>query len=195
MLGEVRPRCPALREAHRARGRLGRRCSPTRERVSEDELARARSARCSSTTRSTSSTRRARPASQGRDALAPQHPQQRLLHRRDAAATPRQDRVCIPVPFYHCFGMVLGNLGLHVARRLHGRPGARASMPLAVLEAVAGRALHVALRRADDVHRRARPPALRRVRPLVPAHRHHGRLALPGRGDEAGAGRGCTCPR
>src|SRR6185437_8407989 len=21
-----------------------------------------------------------------------------------------QDRVCIPVPFYHCFGMVLGNL-------------------------------------------------------------------------------------
>jgi fatty-acyl-CoA synthase len=22
-----------------------------------------------------------------------------------------QDRVCIPVPFYHCFGMVLGNLG------------------------------------------------------------------------------------
>ena len=22
-----------------------------------------------------------------------------------------QDRVCVPVPFYHCFGMVLGNLG------------------------------------------------------------------------------------
>ena len=22
-----------------------------------------------------------------------------------------QDRVCIPVPFYHCFGMVMGNLG------------------------------------------------------------------------------------
>src|SRR5437763_14691346 len=21
------------------------------------------------------------------------------------------DRVCIPVPFYHCFGMVMGNLG------------------------------------------------------------------------------------
>ena len=27
------------------------------------------------------------------------------------AATPRDDRVCIPVPFYHCFGMVMGNLG------------------------------------------------------------------------------------
>src|SRR5205823_13495526 len=22
-----------------------------------------------------------------------------------------QDRVCLPVPFYHCFGMVMGNLG------------------------------------------------------------------------------------
>src|SRR5437763_636671 len=22
-----------------------------------------------------------------------------------------RDRVCVPVPFYHCFGMVLGNLG------------------------------------------------------------------------------------
>ena len=40
-----------------------------------------------------------------------QHPQQRLLRRPRAAATPRQDRVCIPVPFYHCFGMVMGNLG------------------------------------------------------------------------------------
>ena len=59
----------------------------------------------------------------------------------------------------------------------------------------AGRALHVALRRADHVHRRAGPPALRRVRPVVAAHRHHGRLAVPGRGDEAGRSRGCTCAR
>ncbi len=22
-----------------------------------------------------------------------------------------EDRICIPVPFYHCFGMVMGNLG------------------------------------------------------------------------------------
>ena len=28
------------------------------------------------------------------------------------------DRVCIPVPFYHCFGMVMGNLGGHLARRV-----------------------------------------------------------------------------
>ena len=64
---------------------------------------------------------------------------------------------------------------------------ARRSTPLAVLEAVAGRALHVALRRADDVHRRARPPALRASstsRSLRTGH--HGRRAVPRRGDEAG---------
>jgi fatty-acyl-CoA synthase len=46
------------------------------------------------------------------------------------------DRVCIPVPFYHCFGMVLGNL----ACTTHGAamiiPG-EAFEPLAVLETVA----------------------------------------------------------
>jgi fatty-acyl-CoA synthase len=45
------------------------------------------------------------------------------------------DRICIPVPFYHCFGMVLGNL----ACTTHGAamiiPG-EAFDPLAVLEAV-----------------------------------------------------------
>jgi fatty-acyl-CoA synthase len=37
-----------------------------------------------------------------------QHPQQRLFHRQAMRLTP-QDRLCIPVPLYHCFGMVLGN--------------------------------------------------------------------------------------
>ena len=47
-----------------------------------------------------------------------------------------RDRVCIPVPFYHCFGMVLGNL----ACSSHGAcivVPAEAFDPLAVLEAVA----------------------------------------------------------
>ena len=47
------------------------------------------------------------------------------------------DRVCIPVPFYHCFGMVMGNL----ACTSHGAamiiPG-EAYEPLLVLETVAG---------------------------------------------------------
>ena len=45
-----------------------------------------------------------------RDADAPQHPQQWLFHWRNAAALTPEDRLCIPVPLYHCFGMVLGNL-------------------------------------------------------------------------------------
>jgi fatty-acyl-CoA synthase len=53
---------------------------------------------------------------QGRHADAPQHPEQRLLHRR-GMRSPR-DRLCIPVPLYHCFGMVLGNL----ACITHGAP-------------------------------------------------------------------------
>jgi len=46
------------------------------------------------------------------------------------------DRVCIPVPFYHCFGMVIGNL----ACTTHGAcivVPSEAFDPLAVLEAVA----------------------------------------------------------
>src|SRR3954469_15013978 len=44
------------------------------------------------------------------------------------------DRVCIPVPFYHCFGMVMGNLGCttHGACMVIPAPS---SAPLATLEA------------------------------------------------------------
>ena len=95
------------------------------------------------------------------------------------------DRICIPVPFYHCFGMVMGNLVRDQPRRLHGHP--RAGLrPGRDAGGRAGRTLHLALRGAHHVHRRAVHPGLRRLRPVQPAHRHHGRLAVPGRGDEAG---------
>ena len=99
-----------------------------------------------------------------------------------------EDRICIPVPYYHCFGMVMGNLGGDVARRVHGHPGAgvRAGRHA---PGGAGRELHEPLRRADDVHRRARAPRVRRVRPVVAADRDHGRLAVPDRDDEALRGR------
>jgi fatty-acyl-CoA synthase len=32
----------------------------------------------------------------------------------DACAYTEEDRICIPVPFYHCFGMVMGNLACSV---------------------------------------------------------------------------------
>ena len=97
-----------------------------------------------------------------------------------------RDRVCIPVPFYHCFGMVLGNLACttHGARMVV--PG-EALRPAGGAGDGPGRALHVAVRRADDVHRASsiiRASASSTC--TIAADRHHGRLAVPGRGDEAG---------
>ncbi|BBZ15237.1 AMP-binding protein [Mycobacterium branderi] len=47
------------------------------------------------------------------------------------------DRVCIPVPFYHCFGMVLGNLGCtaHGATMVIPAPVFDAGATLAAIEA------------------------------------------------------------
>ena len=72
-----------------------------------------------------------------------------------------QDRVCIPVPFYHCFGMVMGNLGCTTHGACMVIPEAAFDAE-ATLRAVQAGALHEPLRRADDVHRPARAPALRR---------------------------------
>jgi fatty-acyl-CoA synthase len=46
------------------------------------------------------------------------------------------DRVCIPVPFYHCFGMVLGNLGCttHGATIIVPAPGFDAARTLAAVQ-------------------------------------------------------------
>ena len=46
-----------------------------------------------------------------------------------------RDRVCVPVPFYHCFGMVLGNLGCTTRGSCIVVP-AESFDPLAVLETV-----------------------------------------------------------
>ncbi len=47
----------------------------------------------------------------------------------------REDRVCIPVPFYHCFGMVLGNLACTTHGACMVIPG-EAFEPVAVMESV-----------------------------------------------------------
>jgi fatty-acyl-CoA synthase len=47
------------------------------------------------------------------------------------------DRICVPVPFYHCFGMVMGNLGALTHGACVVIPS-EAFEPRAVLEAVAG---------------------------------------------------------
>ena len=62
------------------------------------------------------------------------------------------DRMCVPVPFYHCFGCVMG-----IARRGDARRGDDHSCRVLQPRGDAGRdregALHDDLRRADDVHR------------------------------------------
>ena len=66
-----------------------------------------------------------------------------------------RDRICVPVPLFHVFGMVIGNLGATTR-------GACVVYPAPSFDAAAtlvgdrGRALHVALRGARHVHRRAR---------------------------------------
>ncbi|MFI5018382.1 MAG: AMP-binding protein [Dongiales bacterium] len=54
----------------------------------------------------------------------------------EAMRLTEQDRLCIPVPFYHCFGMVLGNLACLTHRACMVVPG-EGFDPLAVLETVA----------------------------------------------------------
>ena len=94
-----------------------------------------------------------------------------------------QDRICIPVPFYHCFGMVMGNLAAttHGACMVIPAPGFDPALTLA---AVGRGAVHLAVRRADDVHRRVGAARPRVLRPVLGAHRHHGRLAVPGVDDD-----------
>ena len=94
------------------------------------------------------------------------------------------DRVCHPGAVLPLLRHGAGQPGLHHARRRHRDPGARLRARGDAARGPAG-AVHVAVRGADDVHRRAGPARLRQLRPVVAAHRHHGRLAVPGRGDEA----------
>ena len=87
------------------------------------------------------------------------------------------DRVTLPVPFFHCFGCVLGVM----ANLTH-----RSTM-IIVEEFDAGLVLQaVHKERATSVygvptmfHRRTQPPRLRYVRSVQPAHGHHGRQPLP----------------
>ena len=112
---------------------------------------------------------------QGRHPHPPQHPQQRSFRGVAAGvhrARPRV-RAGAPVPLLRDGdGEPRGDLE-RLVHRLSGR-GVRSREDARGLPP---RALHEPVRRADDVHRTARPRALRRVRPELAAHRDHGGLA------------------
>ena len=93
-----------------------------------------------------------------------------------------QDRVCIPVPYYHCFGMVMGNL----ACTSHGAcmviPDG-AFDPVATLRAVQDERCTSLYGVPTMFIAELEHPEFEDVRPLQPAHRDHGRLAVPDRDD------------
>ena len=91
---------------------------------------------------------------QGRDAHPPQHPQQRLFHRRGAAADRSGPRL------HSGAALSLLRHGARQPRLHHPRRGDGLSVgrfrSAGEPRSRRGRALHRALRRADHVHRRAR---------------------------------------
>jgi len=133
MLAEVKARCPALREALVLEDGWEALLRDA-DRVSEDELARLESGlqfdepiNIQYTSGTTGFPKGATLSHHG------------ILNNAffigQRLAYSERDRVCIPVPFYHCFGMVLGNL----ACTTHGAcmvVPAEAFDPLATMEAV-----------------------------------------------------------
>ena len=176
--------CPDLRWSLVHRRRLGQRFNRKGDSVAEAELDEARGDAAVRRRHQHPVHLRHHRLPQGRHALAPQHPQQRLLRRPGAAATPRRDRVCIPVPFYHCFGMVLGNL----ACTAHGAcmvVPAEAYDPLTVLEAIQAERCTSLYGVPTMFIAELDHPRFAEFDLLVAAHRHHGRRALPHRADAA----------
>ena len=133
---------------------------------------------------------------EGRHAVAPQHPQQRLLHRRGLPLHRAPTGSASPCPSTTASAWCSGNLGLHHPRRRDGGPRRRRSTPAPTLRTVAGRALHQSLYGVPTMFiAELGHPDFDRFDLSVAAHRDHGRLAVPGRGDEAGASTTCTWTR
>ena len=93
-----------------------------------------------------------------------------------------EDRVCIPVPFYHCFGMVMGNLGCTTHGACMVIPEA-AFDPEATLRAVQEERCTSLYGVPTMFIAELEHPSFASLRPLQPAHRDHGRLAVPDRDD------------
>ena len=95
-----------------------------------------------------------------------------------------RDRICIPVPLYHCFGMVIGNL----AATTHGACivyPAEAFDPEATLRACATERCTSLYGVPTMFIAQLEHPSFAEHDLELAAHRHDGRLALPDRGDEA----------
>lgn len=95
-----------------------------------------------------------------------------------------RDRVCLPVPFFHCFGCVLGIM----ACITHGStivPVERYH-PVRVMHTIQAERCTATYGRSDHVHCHAGASRFFQIRFFLAAHRDHVRLALPGKGHGAG---------
>ncbi len=134
---------PAGRGTDRRNAEL-RRLARRRQRGTSSRGSSPSARRCSSMTRSTSSSRRARPA-QPKGATLTHH---NILNNGYFVGAAMHfseiDRLCIPVPLYHCFGMVLGNLVCitHGATMVYPDESFNAESVLEAIEAERCTALH-----------------------------------------------------
>ncbi len=94
------------------------------------------------------------------------------------------DRVCLPVPFYHCFGCVREPRRTHTRKR--SRLACRVVRRRIVPASGAGRAMHIPLRRTEHVHCPAGSSSLFTLPPRLAADWHHGGCSVPGRGHAPG---------
>ena len=175
MIGEVRPRCPELRDVLLV-GSPEWTALIAREHRQIPRSSPPRSVGCPRTTRSTSSTH---PAPQG-------SPKERRSATTTSSTTATSwaelqhwsevDRVCLSVfPFYHCFGMVMGNLGATTHGALHGDPGAGVRGRRRPCRRSHGRRCTALYGVPTMFIAELNDPGLRVVRPVEPAYGHHGR--------------------
>ena len=95
-----------------------------------------------------------------------------------------QDRLCIPVPFYHCFGMVMANLGCtsHGATMVIPAPGFDPETTMRAVVEERCTALYGVPTMFIAMHHH---PTFAEHDFSRAADGHHGGLDLPGGGDEA----------
>ena len=194
MVAEVRGDCPDLREVLFLGDPEWEQLLATGRAGDRGLLAAAGDASCRPTTRSTSSTPRGRRASPRARRSPTTTCSTTASSSARAAATPRPTGSAsrCPTTTASAWAWATSAATSHGATMVIPAPGFD---PALTLQAVQDETLHLAVRRPDDVHRRAGAAELRRLRPLHPAHRDHGRLAVPGGGDEAGGRRDGHGPR
>ena len=167
------------------RRRVGRRSAPAAPACPRRRSRRA-SAGSSSTTPSTSSTRRAPPALPRAPPSPTTTSSTTATSSAKAMGYTEQDRVCIPVPFYHCFGMVIGNLACTTHGACIVTPG-EAFDPLLTLETVSAERCTSLYGVPSMFIAELAHPRFHEFDLSLAPHRHDGGRPLPGRGDAQGA--------